>query len=103
MSNFYEEFKVAGKDLVEKVKALVHEGNVRRIIVKDESGHTFLEIPLSVAAIGVLAMPILAALGALAALVANFTIVVERVERAERSMTARQPPAAAPPPESHEQ
>ena len=100
MPNFYEEFKVAGKDLVEKVKALVHEGNVRRIIVKDEKGHPYLEIPLSVAAIGVLAMPVLAALGALAALVANFTIVVER---AERSMTAQQPPAASPPPESHEE
>ena len=79
-NKFYEEFKVKGKDLVDKVKALVHEGNVRRIILKDEKGQTFLEIPLSIAAVGVLAAPLVAALGALAALVANFTLVVERVQ-----------------------
>ena len=77
---FFEEMKVMGRDLVEKVKALVHEGNVRRIILKDEKGQTFLEIPLSVAAVGVIAVPLLAALGAIAALVANFTLVVERVK-----------------------
>jgi hypothetical protein len=75
---FYEEFKVRGKDLVDKVKSLIHEGNVRRIILKDEKGQTFLEIPLTVAAVGAIAAPLLAALGALAALVANFTLVVER-------------------------
>lgn len=79
-NKFYEEFKIKGKDLVDKVKGLVHEGNVRRIILKDEKGQTFLEIPLSIAAVGVLAAPLVAALGALAALVANFTLVVERVE-----------------------
>jgi hypothetical protein len=77
-NSFYEEFKILGKDLVEKIKTLVHEGNVRRIILKDEKGHTFLEIPLTVAAVGALAAPILAAVGALAALVAHFTLVVER-------------------------
>jgi len=77
---FYEEFKVRGQDLLDKIKSLVHEGNVRRIILKDEKGHTFLEIPMSIAAVGVLAAPLLAGLGAIAALVANFTIVVERVE-----------------------
>lgn len=77
---FYEEFKVKGKDLVDKIKSLVHEGNVRRIILKDEKGHTYLEIPLSIAAVGVLAAPLLAGLGAIAALVANFTLVVERTE-----------------------
>lgn len=81
MSDFqthYEEFKVHGKDLVDKVKSLIHEGNIRRIIVKDQNGVTFLEIPLTVAAVGVLAVPVLAALGALAALVADFTILVEK-------------------------
>lgn len=77
-NSFYEEFKILGKDLVERIKTLVHEGNVRRIIVKDEKGHTFLEIPLTVAAVGTLAAPVLAAVGALAALVAHFTLVVER-------------------------
>lgn len=78
MEKFYEEIKVAGKDLVEKVKSILHEGNVRRIILKDDKGHTFLEIPLTIAAVGVLAAPLLAGLGAIAALVANFTLVVER-------------------------
>ena len=77
---FFEEMKVMGRDLVEKVKSLVHEGNVRRIILKDEKGQTFLEIPLTIAAVGVLAVPVLAGLGAIAALVANFTVVVERVK-----------------------
>lgn len=78
MANFYEEFKVRGQDLVDKVKTILHEGNVRRIILKDEKGHTFLEIPLTVAAVGVVAAPLLAGLGAIAALVSNFTLVVER-------------------------
>jgi hypothetical protein len=78
-NKFYEEFKVHSKDLVDKVKSILHEGNVRRIILKNEKGHTFLEIPLTVAAVGVIAAPIVAAVGAIAALVANFTLVVERV------------------------
>jgi Domain of unknown function (DUF4342) len=79
-NTFFEEMKVMGRDLVEKVKSLVHEGNVRRIILKDEKGQTFLEIPLTIAAVGALAAPLLAGLGAIAALVANFTLVVERVK-----------------------
>jgi hypothetical protein len=78
MATFYEEFKIKSQDLVEKVKSILHQGNVRRIILKDEKGHTFLEIPLSVAAVGVVAAPLLAGLGAIAALVSNFTLVVER-------------------------
>jgi repressor of nif and glnA expression len=78
MANFYEEFKVKGQDLVDKVKSILHEGNVRRIILKDEKGHTFLEIPLTIAAVGVVAAPLLAGIGAIAALVSNFTLVVER-------------------------
>ena len=74
----YEEVKVLGKDLVEKVNHIVHEGNVRRIIIKDDKGNTFLEIPLTIATIGTLAVPVLAGLGAIAALIANFTLVVER-------------------------
>src|SRR5689334_3098164 len=76
----YEEFKVQAKDLVEKVKALVHEGNVRRIILKDDKGNTFIEIPLTIGVVTALAVPVLAGLGAIAALVANFTIGVERAE-----------------------
>ncbi|HYL73742.1 MAG TPA: DUF4342 domain-containing protein [Bryobacteraceae bacterium] len=82
---FFEEIKVKGRDLVDKIKSIVHEGNVRRIILKDEKGHTYLEIPLSIAAVGVLAAPLIAGLGAIAALVANFTLVVERVEEEKKS------------------
>ena len=57
---FYEQFKVAGNDLAAKVRELIHEGNVRRIIIKDERGHTFMEIPLTIAAVGVILAPVLA-------------------------------------------
>jgi hypothetical protein len=83
MSQFeqvFEQFKVAGKDLGSKIHELIHEGNVRRIIIKDEHGHTFLEIPLTVATIGVIAAPVLAAVGAIAALVSKCEVVVERTD-----------------------
>jgi len=96
MENFHinmEEFKVLGKELVDKVQELIHEGNIRRIIIRDDHGHTFVEIPLSVAAIGAVVAPVLAAVGAIAAYVANFTIVVERVH----PKPAAEPPAPPPP------
>ena len=74
----FVQFKVHGKDLVDKVTELIHEGNVRRIIIKDEKGHTFVEIPLTVAAVGVILAPILAAVGAIATVVAKCDVVVER-------------------------
>jgi phage-related minor tail protein len=74
----YEEIKLQAENLVEKVKELIHEGNVRRIIIKDEKGNVFVEIPVTVAAVTAVAAPILAAVGTIAALVAHFTIVVER-------------------------
>ena len=80
---FIEEIQVIGRDLVGKVKSLIHEGNVQRIIIKDEQGHTFIEIPVTFAAIGAIAAPVLAAVGAISALVAKFTIVVERVDRTD--------------------
>jgi hypothetical protein len=83
MKTFFEEVKVLGNELADKVKALIHEGNVRRIIIKDEQGHTFVEIPVSVAAVGAVFAPILAAVGALAAMAAKFTIVVEKAGEPE--------------------
>jgi Domain of unknown function (DUF4342) len=85
INNFVEEVQVLGRDLVERVKALIHEGNVNRVIIKDEKGNTYLEIPVNVAAVGVIAVPVLAALGAISALVAKFRIVVERSEPKEKS------------------
>jgi hypothetical protein len=81
--DFVEEVQVLGKDLVERVKSLIHEGNVRRIIIRDEHGHTFMEIPVTVAAVSAIVAPVLAALGAISALVAKFTIVVVRAEEKE--------------------
>lgn len=78
VQDFVEEVQVLGRDLVDRVKALIHEGNVQRVIIKDQQGHTFIEIPVTFAAIGVIAAPVLAAVGAIAALVSKFTIVVER-------------------------
>jgi len=75
-----EEFKVNGGQILDKVKEIIHEGNVRRIILKNEEGKTFMELPLTVGVVGVLVAPILAAVGAVAALASNLTIVVEKVE-----------------------
>jgi hypothetical protein len=74
--NVAREFKVKGEELLKKVKDLVHEGNIRRIIIKDEKGATFLEIPLTFGVVGVVIAPVLAAVGALAAMASNFTVEV---------------------------
>jgi len=73
-----EEFKVRGHEVLEKVKELIKEGNVRRIIIKDEKGKVMMEIPVTFAVIGAVFAPVLAALGALAALVSKCTLEVER-------------------------
>jgi hypothetical protein len=75
-----EEYKVKGEELLGKIKEIVHEGNIRRIIIKDEEGKTVVEIPLTLGVIGALLLPTLAAVGAIAALAANYTLVVEMGE-----------------------
>ncbi len=72
------EFRVKGEELLQTIKKIIHEGNVSRIIIKDDNGRVFMERPVTVGVVGVLVAPVLAALGALAALVANFTIEVIR-------------------------
>lgn len=74
-----EVFKVSSHDLEKTLKQLVHEGNVRRIIIKDEKGNKLLEIPVTVGVVGALLAPGLAFLGVIGALAMNYTIVVERV------------------------
>lgn len=74
------EFKVKGEELLAKIRELIHQGNVTRIIIKNEEGKVYLEIPVNVGIVGALLAPVLAAVGALAALVANFTIEVVRKE-----------------------
>jgi len=75
-----EEHKVSGDNLVAKIKELVREGNIRRIIIKNEEGKTLIEIPLTLGVIGAVLLPVLAAIGAIAALVTDCTIVVEKVD-----------------------
>ncbi|MHB0988479.1 MAG: DUF4342 domain-containing protein [Bellilinea sp.] len=77
----FEEFRVDGEQLVAKVKEIIHEGNVRRIILKNEKGEVLVELPLTVGVVGALLIPVWAAVGAIAALAARLTIVVEKVER----------------------
>lgn len=75
-----EEFQVSGDMLVAKVKELVHEGNIRRVVIKNEEGRTLIDIPLTLGVVGAFLAPQLAAIGAIAALVTQSTIVVEKVE-----------------------
>jgi hypothetical protein len=77
---YQEELQVMGEQLVSKVKELIHEGNVRRIIIKQD-GHTIMEFPLTVGLVGVIVAPALAAIGAIGALIAQCSIEVIRSER----------------------
>jgi len=95
MKTIFEEIKVLAHELADKVKELISEGNVHRIIIKDEHGHTFVEIPVTVAAVGAVLAPIVAAMGAIAAMAAKFTIVVERTPGGEKPAT---PPQEEPKP-----
>ena len=75
-----EEYSVSSEDLVKKIKELIHEGNVTRIIVKSEKGETLLDMPATVGIIGTIIAPWAAALGVIAALVTRCRIIVERKE-----------------------
>jgi hypothetical protein len=75
-----EEFSLTGEQVIEFLKKILHEGNVRRVVLKDESGKTLLEIPVTIGVVGVILLPVWAAIGAAAALVAKMTIVIERTE-----------------------
>lgn len=77
------EFQVSGEELLAKIRELIHEGNVRKIIIKNDKGETYLEIPVTIGVIGAILAPVFAAIGALAALAADFTIEVERKEDEE--------------------
>jgi hypothetical protein len=79
-TTFKESFKVAAGQLVDAVKKLLHEGNVRRIVIKQEE-RTVAEFPLTVGVVGAVVAPVLAAVGALAAVLTDGTIEVERTTR----------------------
>ncbi|HEX5038584.1 MAG TPA: DUF4342 domain-containing protein [Candidatus Limnocylindria bacterium] len=75
-----QEFTISGDEVVAKVKELIHEGNIRRLIIKNEDGRTMLEVPLTLGLVGAALLPVLAAIGAAAAIATRCTIVVEREE-----------------------
>jgi hypothetical protein len=80
--NFHtEEFKVEGEKLLAKIKELLHEGNIRRIMIKDKDGKVIMEAPITIGIVGVLIAPLLVSIGAIAALLTEATIVVEKVEQ----------------------
>jgi hypothetical protein len=75
-----EEFRVEGEKLIAKIKELIHEGTIRRIIIKDKEGKTVMEIPMTFGVVGVLIAPQLAAIGAIAALLTEATVIVEKAD-----------------------
>jgi len=75
-----EEFRVKGDEILAKIKDLIQEGNIRRVLIKNEDGKTLIDIPLTVGVVGTLIAPQLVAIGAIASLVTNGTIVIEREE-----------------------
>jgi len=83
----FEEYKVDGDAVVAKIKDLIHQGNIRRIVIKNEQDQTLIEVPLTLGVVGVILMPVWAAIGAIAALAVKLTIVVERVDPAPTDET----------------
>jgi hypothetical protein len=75
----WESFKADGETVIEKLKALIHEGNVRRVVVQHD-GRTIAEFPLTVGVVGAVLAPVVAAIGALVALLKDCTIQVERAD-----------------------
>ena len=82
---YREELQVMGEQLLTKVKEVLHEGNVRRIIIRHE-GRTVMELPLTVGVVSALAMPQLVAIGAISALLAQYSIEVVRIEEPKSTM-----------------
>jgi Flp pilus assembly pilin Flp len=81
--NRSEEFRLDGSEIISKIHELIHQGNIRRIIIKNEEGKTLIEIPLILGLVGAALAPVLAAVGAIGALVAKLTIVVEKIDSQE--------------------
>ena len=73
-----EEFRITGDELLAKVRDLIREGNIRRLIIRNEDGTTLIEVPLTVGLAGVALLPVWAAVGAIAAIATDCTIVIER-------------------------
>ena len=91
-----QEFTISGDEVVAKVKELIHEGNIRRLIIKNEEGRTMLEVPLTLGLVGAALLPVLAAIGAAAAIATRCTIVVERDAPAPGSTPEGEQPQIGP-------
>ena len=78
-----EEFQFSGDTLLAKIREIIHQGNIRRVIIKNEEGRTLIDIPLTLGVVGTLLAPQLAAIGAVAALVLRGSIVVEKEATSE--------------------
>ena len=78
-----EKHRVSGDKVIAKIKELLHEGNVRHVVIKNDEGRTLIEFPVSMGVAGALLLPVWAAVGAIAAIVASCTIEVERVTKEE--------------------
>ncbi len=85
MSTTKETFNIDGENLLKKVKELINEGNIRKITIKDKSGKELMSFPLTIGVVGVVLLPIFAAIGALAALIGECSITVEREETEVKS------------------
>src|SRR3970040_881691 len=92
--NRTEEFRTTGDELLAKAKELIHAGNIRRLIIKNDEGTTLLEVPLTIGVIGAALLPVFAAIGALAALATRCTIVVGREAQAPAHTDPHPAPAA---------
>jgi len=83
-NSYRETFRVSGDEIASKIKEIIKEGNARRIIIKNDKDETIMEFPLTIGAIGILLVPIYAAVGTLAALAMDYTIIVEKRESPDR-------------------
>lgn len=78
VKGFTEELKVEGKELVDTVKRIIHEGNVRRVVIRNAEGRTVLDIPVNAGVLGAVIFPVMATLATIAVYAAKYTLIIER-------------------------
>lgn len=78
IKGFTEELKVEGRELVETIKRIVHEGNVRRVVVRNPEGRTILDVPVNAGVLGAVVFPMIATLASIAVYAANYSLLIER-------------------------
>ena len=78
VKGFTEELKVEGKELVDTVKRIIHEGNVRRVVIRNADGRTVLDVPVNAGVLGAVVFPMIATLATIAVYAAKYTVLIER-------------------------